>query len=62
MYTDTLIRTILRKDLVLFKTTLANNLATSVVRFWELLVNMPYLLLVTLWSYFKSKIISLLFP
>ena len=62
MYTDTLIRTILRKDLVLFKTTLANNLATSVARFWELLGNMPYLLLVTLWSYFKSKIISLLFP
>ena len=49
----------LRENVVLFKTTLANNYYSfSVARFRK---TAPYQLLVTLWTHFKTKVIFLLF-
>ena len=72
MYTDTRVRTLLRKGVIIFKTTLANNnYPFSIDRFWEkcdellvrkkdeLLVNTPYQLLFTLWSYFMVLFLSI---
>ena len=72
MYTDTRVRTLLRKGVIIFKTTLANNnYPFGVNRFWgkcdellvrkkdELLVNTPYQLLFTLWSYFMVLFLSI---
>ena len=72
MYTDTRVHTLLRKCVIIFKTTLANNnYPFGVNRFWgkcdellvrkkdELLVNTPYQLLFTLWSYFMVLFLSI---
>ena len=72
MYTGTRVRTLLRKGVIIFKTTLANNnYPFGVNRFWgkcdellvrkkdELLVNTPYQLLFTLWSYFMVLFLSI---
>ena len=72
MYTDTRVRTLLRKGVIIFKTTLANNnYPFGINRFWgkcdellvrkkdELLVNTPYQLLFTLWSYFMVLFLSI---